>query len=56
MIKTILKSITHLAIIAATWLLVSKELISFPEPVFLIFIGVILVGFANISKKKFKKN
>ena len=56
MIKPIIKSIISPAIIATVWILGSKELISFPEPVALILIGVIFIGLANIGKKKFKRN
>ena len=55
MITPTLKLITPLVIIVATGFLGRKEIISFPEPVTLLSIGVILVGFADIGKKKLKK-
>ena len=55
MIKPTSKSIIPPAIIVATWLFGSKEIISLPEPVVLLLIGVILIGFADIGKKKLKK-
>ena len=55
MITRTLKSIIPPALIVATWLFGSKEIISFPEPVVLLLIGVMLIGFADIGKKKPKK-
>jgi hypothetical protein len=55
MITPTLKSIIPPAIIVATWLFGSKEIISFPKPVALLLIGIILIGFGNISKKKLNK-
>jgi len=54
MIKPMLISIIPPSIIASLWLLVSKETVSFSEPTTLILIGVILIGFANIGRKRFK--
>ena len=51
-----LGSIISPAIVASIWLPGIKELSSIPEPVALIFTGVILLVFANIGKKKLKKN
>ena len=56
MIKPILISIVPTAIIVAPWLISSKELISFSEPVALILIGLTLIGLSNIGRKKIKKN
>jgi hypothetical protein len=54
MIKPILISIVPPAIIAFLWLSVSKESVLFSEPAALTLIGVIFIGFANISRKRFK--
>ena len=56
MTKPILISIIPSAIISAPWLLGSKESISFSEPVFLILIGLLLIGFASFGSNRFKKN
>jgi len=56
MIKPILISMIPPAIVAAPWLLGSKESISFSEPVALILSGLILIGLANIGRNKLKKN
>jgi hypothetical protein len=55
MITHTLKSIIPPALIAGTWLFGRNEIISLPEPVVYIFIGVMLIGLANISKNKLKK-
>lgn len=51
-----MKSTILPTIMVGIWLFDSKELISFPEPVALILIGVIFIGLANIGKKKLNKN
>ena len=56
MIVTTLKSIIPPSLIVATWLFGSKEIISFPEPVVFLLIGVMLIVLADIGKKKLKKN
>jgi hypothetical protein len=55
MIKPIFISIVPTAIFAAPWLISSKELISFSEPVVLILIGLTLIGLANIGRNISKK-
>ena len=55
MLTHTLKSIIQPALILAAWLLGRNEIISFPEPVALLLIGVFLIGFADIGKKKLKK-
>jgi NADH:ubiquinone oxidoreductase subunit 3 (subunit A) len=54
--KPILISIIPSVIIAAPWLISSKELISFSETAAIILIGLTLIGLANIGRKKIKKN
>jgi hypothetical protein len=51
-----LKSIITPAIIALIWFTGIQGLIPFPEPVALIFVGLILIGLSNIGRTKFKKN
>ena len=51
MIMSALKLTILPAIMVAIWLSDSKELISFPEPVALILMGIIFIGLANIGKK-----
>ena len=53
MIKPILISIIPPSIIAALWLLGSKDLTSFSEPVVLILSGLLLIKLANFGKNKF---
>jgi hypothetical protein len=56
MIKPILISIVPTAIIVAPWLISSKELILFSEPVAFIVIGLTLIGLSNIRRNKSKKD
>lgn len=56
MIKPILISIIPPIIIATPWFLGSKVLNIPSEPLALVLSGLILIGLANISRKKLKKN
>jgi hypothetical protein len=55
MIKPVLISIVPTTIIVAPWLISSKELILFSEPVALVLIGLTLIGLANIGRNMSKK-
>ena len=56
MTKPIVKSIITPAIVAGIWIPNIKELFSFPEPVYILLVGVLLLGFAKVCKNKFRNN
>ena len=53
--KSKFRSIFPPSIIGITWFLGGKEFLTFSEPVALILIGVVLIGFGNMGKKRFRK-
>jgi len=53
--KTKFRSIVPPSILGIAWFFGGKELLLTSEPVALIVIGLILIGFANIGKKRFRK-
>jgi len=53
--KVKFRSILPPSIIGTAWFFGGKEFLTFSEPVALILIGVVLIGFANMGKKRFRK-